>query len=312
MRQAYARDEDGNKAPVLTITYTVPTTALFVMEIATNSISFFDSITTVNNVQTAAFTVAGEVDCANNFGVYRQPNLAPIALDDYTTMPSNTSATIPVQDNDTDPEGGVVVLLLDVNNMGNNGSVATKQDSISYQPNPNFTGQDTFNYVLCDFGTPSLCDTAMVLVTVENEAPLAMGEAINVESGVAIVVDILSNDSDKESANSQLDVAIIGTVQNGTAIIYPDGSIAYTSNTGFTGTETIQYEICDDDSPIKCDTASLTITVNPLMNLAPVAVDDYDTTNINQIFYVNVKNNDTDAQNDPLTCLLYTSPSPRD
>ena len=57
LRQAYSRDENAAKAPSLSITYTIPTSIFYVMEIDINSISFFDSVTTLNNVQNVTFNL---------------------------------------------------------------------------------------------------------------------------------------------------------------------------------------------------------------------------------------------------------------
>jgi len=37
-----------------------------------------------------------------------------------------------------------------------------------------------------------------------------------------------------------------------------DGTITYTANNGFIGTDTYVYEICDDGSPVLCDEATVT------------------------------------------------------
>ncbi|MGC9084482.1 MAG: Ig-like domain-containing protein, partial [Anaerolineae bacterium] len=58
-----------------------------------------------------------------------------------------------------------------------NGSVTLNQDgSFTYTPNPNFCGQDSFVYRLCD--QDGDCDQATVTVTVTcvNDAPVAVDD----------------------------------------------------------------------------------------------------------------------------------------
>ena len=304
LRQAYSRDEDANKAPDLQISYTIPGNASYVMEVDTNSISFFDSVTTVNNLQEAVFNLRGQVDCDNDFGIYEKPNTPPVTIDDTVSMTSDTLLAIAVLDNDFDPEGGVTVIILNPDDPTNNGTTALKGDSILYIPDIGFTGSDTFSYILCDFGTPPLCDTAEVMVTVDNETPVATDNTATTESEVTVFVNVLSDDSDKETPNVSLSFAIIGSVANGTAIAYSDGTISYISNAGFTGLESIQYEICDDGTPVQCDTALLDITVTPLLNSAPIAADDAEETFMNQGVFVNVKGNDFEPENDSMIIML--------
>ena len=60
---------------------------------------------------------------------------------------------------------------------------------------------------------------------------------------------------------------------NGTAVDNGDGTITYTPDANWFGTDTFTYQVCDNGTPSLCDTATVTITVNPV-NDAPVAVDD--------------------------------------
>ena len=45
-------------------------------------------------------------------------------------------------------------------------SVNPGDGTITYTPDPNFVGVDSFMYSICDNGIPILCDTALVVVTV--------------------------------------------------------------------------------------------------------------------------------------------------
>ena len=38
--------------------------------------------------------------------------------------------------------------------------------SFTYTPDSGYFGEDTFNYTICDDGTPSLCDSAIVTINV--------------------------------------------------------------------------------------------------------------------------------------------------
>ncbi len=41
------------------------------------------------------------------------------------------------------------------------------------------------------------------------------------------------------------------------------GAVTYTPDANFNGSDTFTYEVCDDGVPVLCDTATVTITVDP-------------------------------------------------
>ena len=106
---------------------------------------------------------------------------------------------------------------------------------------------------------------------------------------------------------------------NGLVVMAADGTYTYTPDPGFVGTESFDYEVCDASG--NCVTATVSIAVtdpeNP-GNTAPFAIDDNFTTFSDpaspQTLSAYVLGNDSDPDGDVLevSCLLYTSPSPRD
>ncbi|WP_344788853.1 Ig-like domain-containing protein, partial [Postechiella marina] len=89
---------------------------------------------------------------------------------------------------------------------------------------------------------------------------------------------------------------------NGTVTLNPDGTITYTPEDGFTGEDTFTYTICDDANPALCDTATVTVTVQP--------TDAPNSTNANDdAFFAstcgslsgNVLTNDNDIEGDTQT-----------
>jgi len=90
---------------------------------------------------------------------------APIAVDDYSKSYFNKPITIFILDNDSNYEIGS--LIISICGLPANGSLTVNTDgSITYTPYTDFSGDDEFCYTICDDGTPSLCDKAMVFVHV--------------------------------------------------------------------------------------------------------------------------------------------------
>lgn len=99
----------------------------------------------------------------------------PCAVDDALTMIENGGAQIiAVQSNDHDQETDPIgeILTSSINNVGllqpANGTVSinTTTGEITYTPNADWYGVDTFEYQICDSHVPALCDVALVTVTV--------------------------------------------------------------------------------------------------------------------------------------------------
>lgn len=93
-----------------------------------------------------------------------------VAIDDSVIMPTNTTDSVMVLNNDLGTEN-IDTTSISVGFPPLNGLASF--DSVSliahYEPNPGFIGQDSFTYVFCYGILPvrSLCDSATVYITVE-------------------------------------------------------------------------------------------------------------------------------------------------
>ena len=85
-----------------------------------------------------------------------------------------------------------------------------------------------------------------------------------------------------------------------------DGSFTYTPAANYNGTDTFTYRASDGTA----NSAPATVTVKvTAVNDAPVANPDTATTKANTRVVINVKANDTDVENNPLTSTVLTNPA---
>lgn len=91
---------------------------------------------------------------------------APVANDDYDTTAHRTEVVIAVLDNDTDPQNSLNPASLKITSSPFNGTayVDFSNNTIRYRPNENFSGNEMFEYEICN--TAKLCDKATVFVLV--------------------------------------------------------------------------------------------------------------------------------------------------
>jgi VCBS repeat-containing protein len=246
-----------------------------------------------SNVATVRITVT----CVND---------APVANDDEASVPEDSSVTIPVLGNDYDVDGDPLSVSL-VSGPANGRATVNPDGTITYTPNPDFCGTDSFTYKACD--PAGACDTATVTihVTCVNDAPVANDDEATVPEDSSVTIPVLGNDYDVDG--DPLSVSIVSGPANGRATVNPDGTITYTPNPDFCGTDSFTYKACDPAGA--CDTATVTIHVT-CVNDAPVAQDDRYTTNEDTPLLVpapGILGNDYDVDGDPLTAVLVSGPA---
>ncbi len=234
-------------------------------------------------------------------------DLAPDAVPDTVNTEEDTPVTIDVLGNDDQGDGPATVSV-EPGNGPANGTVSVNPDgTIDYTPDPDFFGEDTFTYTITD----SDGDTSTAVVTViVDPNPDAVNDSVTTDEDVPINIDVLANDDIAGEPNTT--VTAVGNPSNGTVVINPDGTLTYTPDPNFNGTDNFEYTITDDDGDTS--TATVTVTVDPV-NDPPDAVNNNYTTNEDTPVSGNVITDDTgegldsDPDSDPLTVTGNSDPS---
>lgn len=145
--------------------------------------------------------------------------------------------------------------------------------------------------------------------------PVAKNDVNTTFKNISVSGNVLTNDRDPKagsiSVTAQTNAA---TANGGTVTVNTNGSYVFTPASGFTGTDTFVYQVCDTYG--LCGTATVAIdvfsvTAFPGVNDAPVAVNDNYQGTINSIVMGNVIANDLDPdQNINGTSVTLTSALP--
>ncbi|WP_306131722.1 Ig-like domain-containing protein [Roseivivax marinus] len=186
-------------------------------------------------------------------------NAPPTAVDDAFTTTEGTAVEADLLANDTDPDNDI--LGVSFIGMPENGTVtqADPLGPIVYTPNPGFTGTDTFVYEVDDGQGGTDFGQATVTVNVgggENGAPRAGDDSISTPANTPVTIPVLTNDSDPDGDP----LAVTGlTSESDGFVVNADGTVTYTPDEGFVGTETATYTV--DDGQGGTDTAEITVTV---------------------------------------------------
>lgn len=238
-------------------------------------------------------------------------NQPPVAVNDTAQTGVNQGVTVPVLANDSDPDGGPVLLIapsggsteggtLSVNDNGTPGD--RSDDLVNYTPPTDYQGVDTFSYQIeDDIGDT---DTATVTVTVADQnGPTAVDDSAFTAQDTPVNIDVLANDFDARgpvllnfpSATSSEGGSVVVN-DEGTPGDRSDDTIDYTPPAGFTGTDTFFYPI--EDLGGQTDEGMVTVTVQNVT--APVASDDMVITQRDQPVNVRVLANDFAPGGSPL------------
>lgn len=193
-----------------------------------------------------------------------QPNSQPLAQDDNISSQEDNSVLINVLANDSDPEGNIVPTPSVIQTPSSGTATVNNDGTITYTPNINFNGVDSFVYVICDSGNPPLCDTATVFVTVTSVPdqpvisiqPLVTGEDTTWYTCLPYTLD---NTLDSVS------VTITCQPKNGVldTVYFFDGNICvfYAPELNYNGNDSFCIQLCDLSSGL-CTTAVVPIVVN--------------------------------------------------
>ncbi|MDF4985815.1 tandem-95 repeat protein, partial [Vibrio parahaemolyticus] len=204
-----------------------------------------------NVSQTVNFTVASVADI----------------VADKATVVEDTPTIINVLSNDTF-ESTDKVVSLDADNGPKNGTVIVNNDgTVTYTPDDNYVGKDTFTYVVTSGGV-SESTTVEVNVTPVNDAPVAKDDIATTQEDTAVTIDVLPNDTDADGDKLSIESASVPKEQGTVEVV--DGKLVFTPAENFNGHAEITYTVTDGQLT---DEAKVTVTVNPVNDAPTIKVD---------------------------------------
>ncbi|EKA6057214.1 tandem-95 repeat protein, partial [Vibrio parahaemolyticus] len=221
---------------------------------------------------------------------------------DKTTVVEDMPTIIKVLGNDTF-EGDDKVVSLDTNNGPANGTVSVNPDgSVTYTPNDNYHGTDSFTYIVTSGGV-SESTTVNVDVTPVNDAPVAKDDIATTQEDTAVTIDVLPNDSDVDGDKLSIESASVSKEQGTVEVV--NGKLVFTPAENFNGDAEITYTVTDGQLT---DEAKVTVTVNPVNDAPTIKVDAVEGITENAVstdtLVATLEVADTDTPEDQLTVSL--------
>ena len=179
----------------------------------------------------------------------------------------------------TDAEGGIFTFTtLEAPAQGNIQWLGNGH--FNFTPAPNFNGNDSFTYRVCDNGL--LCAEATVSITIQpvNDAPISSAITYVAYEDATSSENIGEYDFDIE--NEAISYQLISTPSHGIAVLNEDGVLEYTPNANYNGTDSISYQVCDASGA--CSLSVLEILVfsindNPIAQPAFITIQEDESAN---------------------------------
>ena len=222
-------------------------------------------------------TVAVTIEAVNDVPVAGTLSVLPMAEDGVRIVTSALLLSV-ASDADGDP--------LRITNVGQpiNGLVTIDTDAnnnitaLIYHPNANYHGSDTFSYDVTDDviegGVLSSSSSSVTLnILPVNDAPVAINDAnLSVTGGELLAIAPLANDSDPDGDPLTLASLASGPF-HGLAVINPDGTLDYTADDNFDGSDTILYVVSDGHGGSATASIVISVSAPPSTALAVIRGD---------------------------------------
>jgi gliding motility-associated-like protein len=191
-------------------------------------------------------------------------NDAPVLTKELVTVDEDGVVGGTLQDNVTDEDSnGFTFSLVSTTNPATEGVFTLNSDgTYSFTPADNFNGMLLITFEVCDNGNPSACSQETIEITIDpvNDAPVAINGGFT-SNGITNSTGTLADFTDDPDGDV-LSYAVVNDPTNGTVVVNTDGTYTYSPESGFAGTTSFTYEVCDGATPPLCDQATITITIN--------------------------------------------------
>ncbi|EHA1125584.1 tandem-95 repeat protein, partial [Vibrio navarrensis] len=268
----------------------------------------------VTSLQEGTLTVSVVVtDAAGNASdavtdtVTKRYDVAPTVVDDSFSTEEDTAKQFDLLANDSDINDDMVASSATVKTPPSKGQVSISNGVVTYTPNSNETGTDTFTYTVKDaLLQESQEATVTVTISAINDAPVAKALTITTDEDTAsAALSVRSQTTDVEDGIPTGDLALVSLPQKGQVTIdQTAGTFVYTPNANENGSDSFTYTIADSESSVSL---AATVSVNiGSVNDAPVASADTLTFDEDVTSTLDVLSNDSDIEDGSFTASSIT------
>ena len=183
---------------------------------------------------------------------------APVtAADSYTFAEDSGAQVLAVLANDSNVLGGTVGLS-SAPSFGN--AVVNANGTVTYTPNVNANGADSFTYIVTVGTQISSPTTVSLNITAVNDLPVAVNDTASMIVNTPIQINVLANDTDPDGAADLANALIVTQPAAGATVTGGAGGIVAFNATA-QGTYSFTYRAQDASGALSLNTGRVTVTV---------------------------------------------------
>jgi hypothetical protein len=195
-------------------------------------------------------------------------NDAPVADDQSLTTDEDASASVVLTGSDVEMSALSFVVLAEPTN----GVLSGIAPNLTYTPNSNFNGSDSFTFKVNDGTSDSAAATVSIIVTAVNDAPVANNQSVTTDEDAGASIVLTGSDIDM----SALSFALLTVPANGT-LSGTAPNLTYTPNSNFNGSDSFTFKVNDGTSDSAAATVSIIVTAvndTPTANNQSLTTDE--------------------------------------
>jgi len=228
-------------------------------------------------------------------------NDAPIALSQSLTNAEDTVLGVTLTG--VDPDGPVMNFVVVTNPV--HGTLTGTSPNLTYSPDTNYFGPDSFAFQVNDGSLVSSVATVSFLVTNVNDAPIALSQSLTNAEDAVLGITLTGTDLDGPVMN----FVVVTNPVHGTLTGAPP-NLTYLPDTNYFGPDSFAFQV--NDGSLFSGVASVSILVTNVDD-PPQAFPDFLTRSMSQGVSVPVATlltNDIDPDGDPLSVLSVSNALP--
>lgn len=221
-------------------------------------------------------------------------NDPPAAHDGMVTTVEDTPEDITLVGDDVDGD----VLTYTVMTDPLHGTLSGSPPDITYSPDQDYSGPDSFDFIVNDGLLDSDPGTITIMVSAENDPPVAINQSVSTDEDNSLAVTLTGSDSEHDPLTFRINNAPGHGSLAGTAPF-----VTYHPDANYYGTDSFTFIASDGSADSPPGTVSITIVA---VNDVPSASDISDSTQENTADTWNPVVADVDG--DKLNCSIFAQP----
>ena len=225
-------------------------------------------------------------------------NTAPVAQDQTLTTAEDTNLAISLVASDAEDDELTYTLLTSPEHGTFSGSIP----NLTYAPDANYYGSDSFTYIANDGELDSNTATVSITITAVNDAPVTLGQSTTTTEDTEINIILDAADVDSEN----LTFIIVTSPNNGSATLLGN-VVSYEPTANYSGLDSFTYKA--NDGLADSNASPVTVTISEVNDAPALTAITAKTVNEGEALSFTAIANDVDLPAQKLSFSLVDAPS---